>query len=238
MGKKNKNEKKERNDKKDKKDKKHKKDKKEQKEKKTEKGDSDDDVDEDDDDDNSDAGAKGQASKKGGELEYAGDELKAVISMLASLSGSKGDSLKAADYLEELTNHRLAKKFDQKTSLYITMEALCGNEMDAKALQDKAKYLDELIESQKLMGTDVLWALGAYLDMNTGVKRFFAQQLKVAYEQGWAEETTILSFYNDEEGAGTPGFADAQQAASPCLKWLAEAEEDDDDDDDDDESND
>merc|ERR1712183_1160275 len=103
---------------------------------------------------------------------------------------------KAADYLEELTNHRLAKKFDQKTSLYITMEALCGNEMDAKALQDKVKYLDELIESQKLMGTDVLWALGAYLDMNTGVKRFFAQQLKVAYEQGWAEETTILSFYN------------------------------------------
>jgi hypothetical protein len=77
--------------------------------------------------------------------------------------------------------------------------------------------------------------------MNPGAKKLFAQQLKVAYEQNWAEEKTILDFYNDEEGEGTPAFADAQQAAGPCLKWLAEAEEDsdeDDGDDDGDESND
>jgi len=174
-------------------------------------------------------------------LEYDDDEVKPVISMLAGLSESKGISLKAADYLAELTNLRLAKNFDQKTSLYITMEALCGNKMNVKALEDKAKYFDKLIESLKLTGTDVLWAFGAYLDMNPGAKKLFAQQLKVAYEQNWAEEKTILDFYNDEEGEGTPAFADAQQAAGPCLKWLAEAEEDsdeDDGDDDGDESND
>merc|ERR1712008_377540 len=85
------------------------------------------------DNDKSDTEGKGQASKKkGGELEYDDDEVKPVISMLAGLSESKGTSLKAADYLEELTNHRLAKNFDQKTSLYITMEALCDNKMNAK----------------------------------------------------------------------------------------------------------
>merc|ERR1711997_230840 len=144
------------------------KDKKEKKEKKT-KAIKDE---EKDDDDDSDAGGKGQASKKkGGELEYDDDELKPVINMLAGLAESKGNSLKAADYLEELTNHRLAKNFDQKTSLYITMEALCGNRMNAKALEDKAKYFDKLIESLKLTGTDVLWAFGAYLDMNPGAKK-------------------------------------------------------------------
>merc|ERR1712032_666390 len=230
----------EKNDYKDKTDKKHKNDKKEKKEEKTKIDYSDDDKDVDDGE--SDTAGKGQASKKkGGELEYDDDEVKPVISMLAGLSESKGISLKAADYLAELTNLRLAKNFDQKTSLYITMEALCGNKMNVKALEDKAKYFDKLIESLKLTGTDVLWALGAYLAMNPGAKKLFAQQLKVAYEQNWAEEKTILDFYNDEEGEGTPAFADAQQAAGPCLKWLAEAGEDsdkDDGDDDGDESND
>eukprot|EP00419_Tripos_fusus_P071850 CAMPEP_0172891550 /NCGR_PEP_ID=MMETSP1075-20121228/144140_1 /TAXON_ID=2916 /ORGANISM="Ceratium fusus, Strain PA161109" /LENGTH=71 /DNA_ID=CAMNT_0013746033 /DNA_START=1 /DNA_END=216 /DNA_ORIENTATION=+ len=67
--------------------------------------------------------------------------------------------------------------------------------------------------------------------MNPGAKRLFAQLLKVAYQQDWAEETTILQFYNEDEGEGTPAFADAQQAVGPCLKWLSEAEEDDNDDD-------
>merc|ERR1712037_183087 len=226
------------NDYKDKTDKKHKNDKKEKKEEKTKSDYSDDDKDVDDGE--SDTAGKGQASKKkGGELEYDDDEVKPVISMLAGLSESKGISLKAADYLAELTNLRLAKNFDQKTSLYITMEAFCGNKMNVKALEDKAKYFDKLIESLKLTGTDVLWALGAYLAMNPGAKKLFAQQLKVAYEQNWAEKKTILDFYNDEEGEGTPAFADAQQAAGPCLKWLAEADSDEDDGDDDgDESND
>jgi len=225
-------EKNQKNDNKDKADKKQKNDKEEKTDKKTKKyySDGGNAV----DDDTSDTAGKGQVSKnKGGELEYDDDEVKPVISLLAALSVSKGTSLKAADYLEELTNHRLAKNFDQKTSLYITMEALCGNRMNAKALEDKAKYFDKLIESLKLTGTDVLWAFGAYLDMNPGAKKLVAQQLKVAYEQNWAEEKTILEFYNDEEGEGTPAFADAQQAAGPCLKWLAEAEEDDDDDGDD-----
>merc|ERR1711953_49637 len=235
-----KKEQKEKNEKNDYKDKTDKNDKKGKKEKKTKKDYSDDDKNVDDDE--SDTAGKGQASKKqGGELEYNDDEVKSVISMLAGLSESKGISLQAADYLAELTNHRLAKNFDQKTSLYITMEALCGNKMNVKALEDKAKYFDKLIESLKLTGADVLWALGAYLDMNAGAKTLFAQQLKVAYEQNWAEEKTILDFYNDEEGEGTPAFVDARQAAGPCLKWLAEAEEDSDDDDgddDDDESDD
>jgi len=218
--------------------KKNKKEKKDEKEKKAVK----DDEGDDDDGNSSDAGGEGQASKeKGGELDYDDDELKPVINILAGLAESKGNSLKAAEYFEELTNQRLANNFDQKTSLYVTMEALCGKEMGTKALEDKAKYFDKVIGSQKLSGTDVLWALGAYLDMNSSAKRSFAQQLKVVFEQEWAEEKTILEFYNDEEGASTPGFADAQQAASPCLKWLAEADEDDDDDNDsdsDDESDD
>merc|ERR1712032_1747392 len=178
-------EKNDKNDYKDKTDKKHKNDKKEKKEEKTKIDYSDDDKDVDDGE--NDTAGKGRASKKkGGELEYDDDEVKPVISMLAGLSESKGISLKAADYLAELTNLRLAKNFDQKTSLYITMEALCGNKMNVKALEDKAKYFDKLIESLKLTGTDVLWALGAYLDMNPGAKKLFAQQLKVAYEQNWA----------------------------------------------------
>jgi len=214
------------NGKKDKKDER-KKDKREKKAVKEDEGE------DDDDEDDSDAGGKGQAStKKGGELEYHDDELKLVINMLAGLAESKGNALKAADYFEELTNQRLANNFDQKTSLYVTMEALCGKEMDTKALEDKAKYLDKVIGSQKISGTDVLWALGAYLDMNSGAKRFFAQQLKVVFEQEWAEEKTILEFYNDEEGASTPAFTNAQQAARPCLKWLAEADEEDDSDED------
>merc|ERR1712151_669021 len=177
------------NDYKDKTDKKHKNDGKEKKEEKTKIDYSEDDKDVDDGE--SDTAGQGQASKKkGGELEYDDDEVKPVISMLAGLSESKGISLKAADYLAELTNLRLAKNFDQKTSLYITMEAFCGNKMNVKALEDKAKYFDKLIESLKLTGTDVLWALGAYLAMNPGAKKLFAQQLKVAYEQNWAEETT------------------------------------------------
>jgi len=217
-------------DTKEKKEKKEKKDKKEKKEKKTK---AIKDAEKDDDDaDDSDAGCKGQAQKKkGGELKYDDEELKPVINMLAGLAESKGNSLKAADYLEELTNHRLAKNFDQKTALYVTMEALCSKEMDAKALEDKATYFDEVIGSQKLSDKDVLWALGAYLDMNSGARRFFAQMLKVVFDRDWAEEKTILEFYNEGEGASTPAFADAQQAASPCLKWLAEADEDDDDED-------
>jgi len=219
--------------KKDTKEKKEKKDKKDKKEKKEKKTKAIKDAEKDDDDaDDSDAGCKGQApKKKGGELEYDDEELKPVINMLAGLAESKGNSLTAADYLEELTNHRLVMNFDQKTALYVTMEALCSKEMDAKAMEDKATYFDEVIGSQKLSDKDVLWALGAYLDMNPGAKRFFAQMLKVVFERDWAEEKTILEFYNEEEGASTPAFADAQQAASPCLKWLAEADEDDDDED-------
>jgi len=206
--------------------------KKEKKEKKkTKKARKDEEKDDDDNDEDSGAGGKGQASKKkAGELEYDDDELKPVINMLQGLAESKGDSLKAADYLEELTNQRLAKNFDQKTSLYVTMEALCGKDMDAKELEDKATYFDEVIGSQKLSGIDVLWALGAYLGMNSNAKRFFAQMLKVVYERDWAEEKTIMEFYSDEEGASTPAFANAQQAASPCLKWLAEVDEDEDED--------
>merc|ERR1719362_1748696 len=185
--------KKDKKDKKEKKEKKDKKDKKEKKEKKAKKEDSDDDDDDDDSDDDSEQGGRGQASKKkGGELEYDDDEIKGVVGNLAGLYESKGSSLKPADFLEELTNHRLAKNFDQKTSLYVTMEALCGSEMDAKALEDKSKYFDKVIETGKISGNHVLWALGAYLDMNSGAKKFFAQQLKVVYEQDWAEEGTIL----------------------------------------------
>merc|ERR1719320_337945 len=130
--------------------------------------------------------------------------------MLVGLAESKGKSLKATEFLEELTNQRLANNFDRKTSLYITMEAICSKEMGAKALEANAKYFDKGIGSQQLSGTDVLWALGAYLAMNPSAKRSFAQQLKVVFEQEWAEEEEILKFYNDKEGASTPAFADAQ----------------------------
>merc|ERR1712079_988542 len=203
-------EKTEKSNNKDKADKKHKDD-------KTEKDSSDDGNDVDDDE--SETAGKGQASKKkGGELEYDDDEVKQVISMLAGVSESKGASLKVAGYLEELTNHRLAKNFDQKISLYITMESLCGNKMNARALEDKAKYFDKLIESLKLTGTDVLWAFGAYLDMNPGAKKLVAQQLKVAYEQNWAEEKAILEFYNDEENPGNSCFRRCTAGRRPLFE--------------------
>lgn len=145
-------------------------------------------------------------------------------------------SPKPADFYEELRMQQLSKVFDHKVRLYIVFEALCGDSMDAKALEGQKKLVDKVISSPKLPGSDVLWALDAYLDLHEGISKGFPMLLKVVYDQDWAEEKEILSYYNDDEGKGEPGFQEAKKLAAPFLKWLAEANDSDDDDDDDSDS--
>lgn len=158
-----------------------------------------------------------------------------MIVVLKEFVDSKGGKPSKADFFEELRMQQLAKVFDNKVRLFIAFEVLCGSSMDAKALSGVSELIDKVISSPKLPARDVLWALDAYLQANPGVSKGFAMMLKVAYDEDWAEEKEILSYYQEDEGVGEPGFDEAKKLAAPFLTWLekVDSEEDDDDDDDD-----
>eukprot|EP00438_Fugacium_kawagutii_P026723 Skav228689 [mRNA] locus=scaffold2247:398083:399186:- [translate_table: standard] len=167
-------------------------------------------------------------------LKHDEEQTKAVVGVLKEWLAGK-TSPKAADFFEELRMQQLSKVFDHKVRLYIAFEALCGEAMDAKAMEGQKKLLDKVISSPKLAGADVLWALDAYLDLHD-IRKGFPMLLKVAYNQDWAEEKEILKYYNEDEGKGEPGFEAAKKTAAPFLKWLAEADDDDSDEDNGDDS--
>merc|ERR1712137_1093905 len=137
---------------------KEKKDKKEKKEKKAKKEEADSDADSD---------ASGKGSEKGNEnLQYNEEETKEVIKGLQVFYEKNGEKTKMEDLFEEVRLQQLAKLFDHKTRLYIVLGTLCGDSMDAKKLGKVKGYVEDFIENAKMEAPDVLWAFGAYLDIN------------------------------------------------------------------------
>ncbi|CAK9041183.1 unnamed protein product [Durusdinium trenchii] len=128
---------------------------------------------------------------------------------------------------------QLSKVFDNKVRLFIAFEALCEEAMNSEFLSGQKKLVDKVISSSpKMCAAEVLWALDAYLDVHKGISKSFAMLLKVVYDEEWAEDKEILSYYNDDKGKGEPGFQEAKKLAAPFLKWLEESEDDDSDSDD------
>merc|ERR1712135_168201 len=200
--------KKEKKDKKEKKEKKEKKDKKEKKEKK----------------------AKGRKEEG---PEWDDDDVLSTITNLRAFLETKGASVKPDLLLREVRIFQVANDFDDKIRLYIVLEALFGANMDAKSAADSKKFIALFIQNGKMSGMDVLWSFDTYLAAHPSASKGFAMILKVIYDEDWADEETILRYYNEDEGEEQPGFEQAQEAAAPFLKWLSEAEADDSEEDDD-----
>merc|ERR1712070_151084 len=108
---------------------------------------------------------------------------------------------------------------DHQVRLYVGLEALFGDAMDAK----KA-YIKKLTVSPVLKGEDILWAFNVYLEAHSESVKAFPMVLKALYDEDIVEEAMILAYYNgDEKG---PGFDAAKNAAGPFLQWLQTAESD------------
>merc|ERR1712203_546631 len=91
-------------------------------------------------------------------------------------------------------------------------------------------YISKMIFQVNMPQIHIIWAFNAYVHMNPDCLQGFAPVLKVLYDEDWAEEDTILEYYNDESQATEPGFKEAKQSASPFRTWLQVAESNDDDD--------
>lgn len=140
---------------------------------------------------------------------------------------TKGASVKPDLLLEEVRIFQVANDFDLKIRLYIVLEVLFDANMDAKSAADSKKFIALFIQNGKMSGMDVLWSFDTYLAAHPSASKGFAMILKVIYDEDWADEETILRYYNEDEGEDQPGFEQAQEAAAPFLKWLSEAEADD-----------
>merc|ERR550532_978228 len=173
---------------------------------------------------------KGKEKEKNDDLTFEDKETKAIISMLRSFFDSHASKTPVDDFVEELRMQRLAKGFDRRVELYIAMEALCGERMDMKAAVEKKNYISKVIASAKLGTQDVLWALGAYIEANPDTIKGFARVLKTCYDEDWADEKDILSYYEEDNSANHPGYSQAKKAAVPFLQWLKEAESEEEDD--------
>jgi len=228
--KKDKKEKKEKKEKKDKKEKKEKKDKKEKEKKQKHSSDSEEEDESGSDDDKPKQKAKGRKEEG---PEWDDDDVLSTITNLRAFLETKGASVKPDLLLREVRIFQVANDFDDKIRLYIVLEALFGANMDAKSAADSKKFIALFIQNGKMSGMDVLWSFDTYLAAHPSASKGFAMILKVIYDEDWADEETILRYYNEDEGEDQPGFEQAQEAAAPFLKWLSEAEADDSEEDDD-----
>jgi len=152
-----------------------------------------------------------------------------------SMAGASG-KLSVDDFFEAVRFQQIAKLFDHRVRLYVALEALMEGNMDAKAVNDKKRYINRCISQASMSPPDVLWAFNTFLHANPGSAKGFAMVLKVVYDEDWADEQSILRFYQNDEDAGEPGFEEAKKAAGPFLTWLENAASDDDDDDSDSDS--
>lgn len=168
-------------------------------------------------------------------MEYDGEIVKSVISVMREFIESKGGKVKPEEFFEELRMQQIAKGFDDKIRFYVALESLMPNgAMDAKAVVDNNKSLEKVltVSAVKISANDVLWSFNAYLSVNENSVRSFPMVMKAIYDQDWATEDEILKYYVEEEGSGEPGFEPAKTSAAPFFKWLQTTEESDDDDDD------
>merc|ERR1712228_757753 len=159
-------------------------------------------------------------------------EVKGMISSLRSTVQAQGERVSGQSIFDEVRDHQLAKGFDHKLRLYIVLEGVCGTNMDAKAVMDNAKLIGKFIRNANMPTADVLWALDTYVCANPGASKWAPRVLKTFYDEDWAEEAEILSYYNESEGSGEPGFEEVRRVSGPFLKWLEMTASDDDADDD------
>merc|ERR1712232_403371 len=97
--------------------------------------------------------------------------------------------------------------------------------MDGKSVEKYKKHIERVIKNASMSGADVLWSFNAYVAAYPGALKPFPMALKVAYDEDWAEEKTILAYYDDDDNSKEPGFNDAKKALAPFLKWLQETDE-------------
>jgi len=131
------------------------------------------------------------------------------------------------DFLQELRVFQATLAFDERIRLFIALSSLCGEELNQQSLTHWKNHVGEVISSGKhgaLPGPDVLWAFDAHLAGNPA--KGFAAVLKLVYDEDWCSEQAMLSYYNDNQGKGQPGFEQAKEKAVPLLKWLVETASD------------
>jgi len=191
-------------------------------------------------------------------LQYDEAETRNVIKELQTLRAMQGNQRSLDDFFQEVRLQQISKVFDHKSRLYIVLETLCGNTMDAKTLGEVKHVVAGFIAKPKMEPSEVLWAFGAYLQMNRGAVKLYPLVLKLIYDEDWASEEQILNYYGEDRrtAAATtadggysrttaigylqnsqqedPGFAIAKQSASPFLKWLQSTASDDEESSDDD----
>merc|ERR1719265_1702787 len=142
-------------------------------------------------------------------------------------SKSKHGNPTPDDFFAEVRFLQLTKAFDHKIRLYVVLRVIFQCSMEAKSLADQSKLLDKFITNCKLEANGVLWAFNKYFEASKNelnANSCFPFVLKVLYGEDWCAEEGILSYYNNDEGAGEPGFEMAKASAKPFLAWLAQDE--------------
>jgi len=155
------------------------------------------------------------------------NEITATLSSLIDFVDSKGGNPTRDDFFQEVRALQLAKAFDHKMRLYVVLRVIFRCSVDAKRLADQSKLLDKFITNCKMETIDVLWAFDKYFEASKNelnASSCFPFVLKVLYDEDWCTEEGILSYYNNDEGAGEPGFETAKASAKPFLAWLAQDE--------------
>lgn len=163
------------------------------------------------------------AAKDGAVFQFD-DEIKSTIRSLTYFVDSKDGTPTVSGFFEEVRALQVTKVFDHNVRLYVVLEALFRDSMDAKSVRAKTKLLDKFITNGSLETRDILWAFGAYLEANKGwdAARCFPPVVKGLYDEDWCTEKGLLSYYNNNEGNREPGFERAKVAVQPLLTWLAQ----------------
>jgi len=187
--------------------------------------------------DDSDGKDEGQNEEE--DVGYDSEIVQAVIEVMRQFLKTKTGPVKPDEFFEELRMQQLAKLFDHKVRLYVTLESLMpSGSMDGKAVGLHKALIDKVLAATKISANDILWCFDTYLAVNEKAVKGFPMVLKVIYDEEWANEAELTKYYGEDEGEGQPGFDAAKKAGAPFLTWLETADASDDDDDDDEEDSD
>lgn len=165
------------------------------------------------------------AAQDGDVFQVEEDETASTISSMIAFVESKDGNPIRDDFFTEVRVLQLAKSFDNKIRLYIVLRVIFRCSMDAKKLADQSKLLDKFITNCLIETKDILWAFNKYFDASKNdldISRCLPPVLKALYDEEWCTEEGILSYYNNDEGAGEAGFEKAKASAKPFLIWLAQ----------------
>merc|ERR1712139_489487 len=157
------------------------------------------------------------------ELTWDDERTKDVIGVMMDFVDSKQGNPSVADFFEEIRMQQIAKVFDHKVRLYVGLEALFGDAMNAKQIIVKKAYINTLISNPALEPPDVLWAFSVYVEAHPEATKSFAMMLKALYDEDILEETPLIAYYGSCEDEG-PGFEVAKKAGAPFLHWLQTAD--------------